>query len=66
VESLEEVADEDSRLSSFRLEVSVAIGYQRRRAVLGGKLEGHIVTGVLLLVSSLIVLAIVLRIFQIF
>jgi hypothetical protein len=30
--------------SSFRLEISVAIGYQRRRATLGGAFEGHVVT----------------------
>jgi hypothetical protein len=49
--------------SSFRLEISLAIGYQRRRAVLGGAFEGHVVTlGLLiggLVVAVLVVLGLV-------
>lgn len=51
--------------SSFRVEITVAIGYQRKRATLGGVWEGHLVTIGLLLGSILVVLIVVLRVFQI-
>lgn len=35
--------------SSFRLEITLSIGYQRRRALIGGKWEGRLVTFGLLL-----------------
>lgn len=34
--------------SSFRLEITLSVGYQRRRALLGGAWEGHVTTVVLL------------------
>jgi hypothetical protein len=46
------------RESSFRLEISLAIGYQRRRATLGGAFEGHVVT-LALLVGGVIVAVLV-------
>jgi hypothetical protein len=48
--------------SSFRLEVTVAIGYQRRRTTLGGAVEGHAVTLMLLLGGIVAVVAILLLI----
>ena len=30
--------------SSFRLEITLAVGYQRKRTTLGGALEGHVVS----------------------
>lgn len=42
--------------SSFRLEIALSIGYQRRRAVLGTKWEGTITTLILLLGSIAVVL----------
>lgn len=42
--------------SSFRLEISLAIGYQRQRAAVSGKLEGGLVTFGLLVGSIAVVL----------
>lgn len=47
-EPVSEPEDKQERDSSFRLEISLAIGYQRRRATLGGVFEGHVVTVALL------------------
>jgi hypothetical protein len=55
----------DPRDSSFRLEVSVSVGYQRKRAALGGAWEGHITTAVLLIGGTVLVLLVVLRALQI-
>ena len=45
--------------------MSFVIGYQRRRATMGGAFEGSLTTVVLLVAGIIIVTLIVLRIFQI-
>lgn len=50
---------EDDTRSSFVLEITLSVGYKRRRAVLGGALEGHIVTFALLLGGILFVAGVV-------
>jgi hypothetical protein len=52
------------RESSFRLEISLAIGYQRRRATLGGAFEGHVVTVGLLVGGLVIAVLVVYALFQ--
>jgi hypothetical protein len=52
------------RESSFRLEISLAIGYQRRRAVLGGAFEGHVVTLGLLIGGIAVAVLVVWALFQ--
>lgn len=58
-----EPATSDDPHSSFRLEISLSIGYQRKRALLGGEFEGHVVTLALLIggivVAFLVVLGLV-------
>lgn len=53
--------DDDGRHSNFRLEISIAVGYQRKRTTMGGKLEGGLVTATLLLVGSVLILLIFWR-----
>lgn len=52
--------------SSFRLEITLSVGYQRRRALLGGELEGHIVTVVLLVGGAALVILVVLGLLHVF
>ena len=44
----------DDPHSSFKLEISLAIGYQRKRTTLGGAWEGHI-TSLALLIGGIVV-----------
>lgn len=55
---MDEPSSAPERESSFRLEISLAIGYNRRRATLGGEFEGHAVT-IGLLVGGVIVAVLV-------
>ena len=48
--------------SSFRLEVSIAVGYQRRRSLIAGKWEGPLTSISLLVGGILLVLLVVLRV----
>lgn len=57
--------EDDPRHSSFRLEVTVSAGYERRRTTLGGVWEGRLVTLGLLLGGIALVLLVVARVFQI-
>ena len=59
-----ESSEDDDRESSFRLEISLAVGYQRRRTVLGGVWEGRIVTFALLLAGIAVSVAVVVRLLQ--
>lgn len=63
---MNELPDErkDDPQSSFRLEISIAIGYHRKRTLLGGKWEGHAVTVVLLLGGVIVVIYVLTRLFQ--
>jgi len=61
---VEDADGADPRHSSFRLEVAISIGYQRRRTTLAGKWEGPLVTAVLLVASIAIVAFIVLQVFR--
>ena len=45
--------------------MSFVIGYQRRRATMGGAFEGSLTTVILLVAGIVVVTLIVLRIFQI-
>ena len=45
--------------------MSLAIGYQRRRATLGGAWEGHLTTFILLVAGVIVVVLILARLFQI-
>lgn len=47
---------DDGRHSNFRLEISIAVGYQRKRTTMAGKWEGPLVTIGLLVVGSIVVL----------
>jgi hypothetical protein len=58
--------DQDRHNSSFRLEISIAVGYQRRRAALAGKWESGLVTAVLLAASIVLVLLVVWQFFKLF
>lgn len=60
------LADEDDRGSSFRLEISIAVGYSRRRAAIGGKLEGTVTTVALLAGGIGLVLLVVWQFFKLF
>jgi hypothetical protein len=57
---------DDGRDSNFRLEISIAVGYQRRRTTMGGKLEGGLVTAALLLASIVVVLLVIWQFFKLF
>jgi hypothetical protein len=58
----EELPDgSDGRHSNFRLEISIAIGYQRKRTTMAGKLEGGLVTFALLLAGIATTLLILWR-----
>ena len=54
----------DDPHSSFRLEISVSVGYQRRRATVGGAFEGHAVTFLLLVSGVAFVLLFVVELFR--
>ncbi len=56
--------EEDGRLSNFRLEISIAIGYQRKRTTMAGKLEGPLISLGLLLGGIALVLFVVWRVLQ--
>ena len=57
-------AEVDERLgSSFRLEISLSIGYQRKRAAIEGKWEGRFITVLLLIAGIPLVLFVVFEIF---
>lgn len=56
--------DADAR-SSFRLEISIAVGYQRKRALHTGKWEGPITSLGLLIGGIAIVVLIFVRLAQI-
>jgi hypothetical protein len=57
--------DEHQRGSSFRLEISIAVGYQRKRALLAQKWEGTVVSVGLLLGGLIVVLLVLWNVFQI-
>ena len=57
--------DGDPRHSSFRLEITVSAGYERRRTTLGGVWEGRLVTLGLLMGGIVVVVLVLARIFQI-
>lgn len=56
--------DEDGRVSNFKLEVAISIGYQRQRTTMAGKLEGPLISLGLLLGGIAVVLFILWRVFQ--
>jgi hypothetical protein len=58
--------DRDQRESRFRLEISIAVGYHRRRAAVGGKWEGPVVTVALLVAGIVLVLLVVWQFFKLF
>jgi hypothetical protein len=51
----------DDRTSNFRLEISIAVGYQRKRAGVSGRFEGPLVTGALLVAGIVLVFLIFWR-----
>ena len=57
--------DQDQRESRFRLEISIAVGYQRRRA-LTGKWESGVTTVALLAAGIVVVLLVVWQFFKLF
>lgn len=59
------VDNDDEHGSSFRLEISIAIGYQRKRAAVAGKWEGPVVSVGLLIGGLIVVLFVLWRVFQI-
>lgn len=54
----------DERASDFKLTIELSVGYQRRRSVLGGSLEGHAVTIGLLVGGLIVVCLVVWALFQ--
>ena len=58
-------SDDDHKNSSFRLEISIAVGYQRRRALVG-KWESGITTVALLAAGIVVVLLVVWQFFKLF
>ena len=61
VEPSEPPSPDDAK-SDFRLEITIAVGYQRKRATVGGRWEGHLTTLVLLVAGVLVVLLILYRV----
>jgi hypothetical protein len=57
--------ERDQRSSSFRLEISIAVGYRRRRA-LTGKWESGVTTVALLAAGIVVVILVVWQFFKLF
>ena len=52
--------------SSFRLEISLAVGYSRKRTTLGGAFEGHVTTMALLIGGIVLVIVFADFVFRLF
>lgn len=58
-EAIERGQRRDPTRSTFRLEISLSVGYQRKRALVAGKLESGLTTAVLLVFGTVLVLFVV-------
>lgn len=56
---LKEGNEEHDPHSTFRLEITLSVGYQRKRALVAGKLESGLTTAVLLVFGTILVLFVV-------
>jgi hypothetical protein len=50
--------------SSFKLEIAISVGYQRKRALVAGKWEGPLVTTALLVLGIVFVFLVVWEVFK--
>jgi hypothetical protein len=60
----DEEPSESQRVSSFRVEITLSVGYDRKRSTLGGAFEGHAVTLMLLIGGTVLVFLVVDLIFR--
>ena len=59
-----ELGDGSDRHSDFRLEISIAVGYQRKRAAVAGRWEGPLVTTALLVCGIIFVVLVFWQVFK--
>ena len=55
---------EGDRDSHFRLEISLSIGYKRKRSTFETKWEGRFITAALTLISALVTIYVVVSLFR--